>query len=45
LLFDREDRKKQTQLDSVADQIKEHFCIDAIRRGARLEPDGKTKPG
>jgi hypothetical protein len=44
LLFDQEDRKKQAQLDSVADQIKERFGVHAIRRGARSEPDEKTKP-
>jgi DNA polymerase-4 len=43
-LFDQADRQKQARLDIVADQVKERFGADALRRGVRLERDAKTKP-
>lgn len=42
MLVDGEDRVRQSQVDSVADQIKTRFGIAAIRRGSRLDID--TKP-
>jgi DNA polymerase-4 len=44
MLFDQKDREKQARLDNVADQLKERFGADALRRGARLERGGRTKP-
>ena len=37
LLFDGEERERQSRLDAVADQIKERFGAGAIRRGSRLD--------
>ena len=36
MLFDQEDRQKQSQLDAVADQIKERFGAASLRRGSSL---------
>jgi DNA polymerase-4 len=38
LLFDREDRQKQSGVDAVADQIRERFGASALRRGSSLDP-------
>ena len=45
LLFDQDDRQKQTRLDSVVDRLKERFGTDALRRGSSLERDKKPKSG
>ena len=44
LLFDREERQKQTRLDTVADQLKDRFGAEALRRGSSLERGEKSKP-
>jgi DNA polymerase-4 len=44
LLFDQEERQKQTRLDTVADQLKDRFGIEALRRGSSLERGEKPKP-
>ena len=44
MLFDGEERVRQSQVDSVADQIKARFGTGAIRRGSGLETDMKPKP-
>ncbi len=36
LLFDQEEREKQSQVDAVADEIKERFGAGALRRGSSL---------
>jgi DNA polymerase-4 len=36
MLFDQKDRQKQSQLDAVADEIKNRFGAGAIRRGSGL---------
>jgi DNA polymerase IV len=36
-LFDQEGRRKQSQLDAVADEIKERFGTAALRRGSSLQ--------
>ena len=41
MLFDQEDRQKQSRADAVADQIKERFGPGALRRGSGLNLDGK----
>ena len=33
-LFDGQERQKQSLMDAVADQIKERFGTEALRRGA-----------
>jgi DNA polymerase IV len=38
-LFDQEERRKQAQLDTVADQVKERFGKEALRRGSSLRPE------
>jgi len=37
LLFDQEERQKQTRLDTVADQAKDRFGSSALRRASSLE--------
>jgi DNA polymerase-4 len=44
LLFDQEDRKRQSRLDTVADQLKDRFGTEALRRGSSLERGEKPKP-
>ena len=44
MLFDGEERAKQSQVDSVADQIKARFGMAAIRRSSGLKTDMKPKP-
>jgi len=44
MLFDGENRKRQGQVDAVADQIKERFGTGAIRRGSGLKTDLKPRP-
>ena len=36
MLFDQEERQKQSRLDAVADQVKERFGTEALRRGSSL---------
>ena len=45
LLFDREERQKQTRLDTVTDQLKQRFGAAAIRRGSTLHNGGDAAPG
>ncbi len=40
ILFDQEERQKQSQVDAVADQVKEKFGFGAIRRGSNIRPPG-----
>jgi DNA polymerase IV len=40
LLFDQEDRQRQTRLDAVADQARARFGSEALRRGSSLGRDG-----
>ena len=44
MLFDQEERQKQTRLDTVADQLKDRFGTEALRRGSSLERGEKPKP-
>jgi DNA polymerase-4 len=44
LLFDQEERQKQTRLDTVADQVKDRFGTVALRRGSSLKRGEKPKP-
>jgi DNA polymerase-4 len=39
MLFDQEERQKQSRVDTVADQIKERFGGTALRRGSSLQND------
>ncbi len=39
MLFDQEERQKQSRVDSVADQIKERFGGTALRRGSSCQND------
>jgi hypothetical protein len=41
LLFDQEDRQKQSRVDAVADQFKERFGERALRRGSRLRGESR----
>jgi DNA polymerase-4 len=43
LLFDQEDRCKQSQLDAVADQLKARFGTAALRRGSSLGRESRPK--
>ena len=36
MLFDGEERENQSRVDAVADQIKERFGAEALRRGSSL---------
>ena len=38
LLFDQDERRKQADLDTVNDQIRERFGPAALRRGSALKP-------
>ena len=38
-LFDQDEKQKQSQLDAVADEIKERFGTGALRRGSSLQND------
>jgi DNA polymerase-4 len=40
MLFDGEEREKQSRVDAVADEIKERFGAGAIRRGGNMKPPG-----
>ena len=42
MLFDGEQREKQSQADAVADQIKERFGTRALRRGSSLRGEGPS---
>jgi DNA polymerase IV len=44
LLFDREEREKQSRLDAVADQVKERFGRGSLYRGSNPEHGEKPKP-
>jgi len=44
MLFDQEDRQKQSRVDAVTDQLKERFGNEALRRGSSLERGAKPKP-
>jgi len=44
LLFDGEEREKQSRVDAVADEIKERFGAGALRRGSTLERGEKPRP-
>ncbi|MGA2254966.1 MAG: DNA polymerase IV [Thermoguttaceae bacterium] len=44
MLFDQAERQKQTRLDVVADQLKERFGTEALRRGSSLERGDKPEP-
>jgi DNA polymerase-4 len=44
MLFDGKERVRQSQVDSVADQIKARFGTGAIRRGSGLDIGVKPKP-
>ena len=41
LLFDQDERKRQTRLAAVADQVKERFGGESLRRGSSLERSEK----
>ena len=41
MLFDEEEREKQSRVDAVADEIKQRFGAGAIRRGSGLNPGGR----
>ena len=43
MLFDGEEREKQSRVDEVADQVKERFGAGAIRRGSGLDLGGKAR--
>jgi DNA polymerase-4 len=43
MLFDGEQRARQSQVDNVADQIKARFGAAAIRRGSGLDIDAKPR--
>ncbi len=43
-LFDEEERRRQRQLDQVADQVKDRFGTSALRRGTSLQRRGRTPP-
>lgn len=42
LLFGREEREKQAQLDAVTDEVKNRFGIESLRRGSTLNRDEKS---
>jgi DNA polymerase IV len=42
MLFDGEEREKQGRVDAVADEIKERFGTDALRRGSSLRGESPT---
>ncbi|MEI8376633.1 MAG: hypothetical protein WCJ35_27765 [Planctomycetota bacterium] len=44
MLFGGKDREKHSQVDAVADRLKEKFGDKALRRGSNLERDEKPKP-
>ena len=44
LLFDQEERHKQTRLDIVADQLKDRFGTEVLRRGSSLERNETSGP-
>ncbi len=44
ILFDGDQRARQSQVDAAADQIKARFGTAAIRRGSGLDTDAKPRP-
>jgi hypothetical protein len=42
MLFDGEQREKQSRVDAVADQLKEKFGDKALRRGSNLRGESPT---
>jgi len=45
MLFDGEERQKQTRLDAVVDELKDRFGAGSLRRGSSLEHDEKSELG
>ena len=45
LLFDQDERRKQSGLDAIRDQIRERFGSSALRRAASLPHQRKPRPG
>ena len=45
MFFDWEEREKQARLDTVADQLKDRFGTEALRRGSSLPSGGKRRLG
>ena len=43
MLFDGEDRQKQSRVDAVADEIKERFGTGALRRGSSLRGESPRR--
>jgi DNA polymerase IV len=43
MLFDSEERQRQSRVDAVADEIKERFGAGALRRGSGLDLDGRPR--
>jgi DNA polymerase-4 len=41
LLFDQEDRQKQTRLDAVVDEVKDRFGARVLRRGSSLRDESE----
>ena len=44
MLFDGEERRKQSSVDAVADQIKERFGTGALRRGSSIQGESPRTP-
>jgi DNA polymerase IV len=44
MLFDQEERQKYTNLDAVADQVRERFGSSALRRGASVTHRNRSEP-
>lgn len=44
MLFDWEEREKQSRVDAVADEIKERFGSGSLRRGSSFGREGQPKP-
>ena len=44
MLFDGEERQKQSRVDAVADEIKERFGTGALRRGSSLRGESRRMP-
>jgi DNA polymerase IV len=43
MLFDQEDRQKQTRLDAVVDEVKDRFGTGVLRRGSSLHGTGNAE--
>jgi DNA polymerase-4 len=44
MLFDWEEREKQSRVDAVADEIKERYGSGSLRRGSSFGREGQPKP-